>query len=310
MDQQPEKSSLKQLRLFVRLSRPHLLLGGILLYGLGASIARFLGHSIDGSTYAWGQAVVTLLQLMVHYLHEHYNETANLENPNRTLFSGGSGALGAEALPRRVALYAAIACLTLVATLVGIMLASGSIPLIAWLLLAIGFVGAFLYPLPPMRLASSGYGEVVSSVVLAFLVPCFAFSLQAGDLHRLLLMTTTPLIALHFAMMVALELPEYATDTKHGKRTLMVRLGWSTAMRLHDIAILLAIAGLAAAAWAGLPRRVSLGSLIALPLALAQVWQMWRIHNGFPPRWRVLTFGAAGLFALTAYLMLVGFLLS
>lgn len=302
--------SLKQFRLFMRLSRPHLLVGGILIYGLGASIARFLGHPIDGSIYAWGQALVILLQLMVHYLHEYHSETAELENPNRTLFSGGSGALGPEALPRRVALYAAIACLTLVATLVAIMLVRGNIPLIAWLLLGLGFVGAFLYALPPMRLASSGYGEVVSSVVLAFLVPSFAFSLQAGDLHRLLLMTTTPLIAMHFAMTIALALPEYGSDAKHGKRTLMVRLGWSAAMRLHDIAILLAIAGLAAAAWGGLPRRVSLGSLIALPLAVAQIWQMWRIRNGFPPRWRVLTSGAAGLFALTAYLMLVGFLLS
>jgi hypothetical protein len=50
--------------------------------------------------------------------------------------------------------------------------------------------------------------------------------------------------------------------------------------------------------------------LIALPLALAQIWQMGRIREGYPPRWQLFTFSATGLFALTAYLQMLGYLLS
>jgi len=146
--------------------------------------------------------------------------------------------------------------------------------------------------------------------VMAGLIPTFCFALQTGELHRLLLMTTTPLVALHFATMIALELPNYASNIKWDKRTLMVRLGWVTAMRLHDLAILFAIVSFTVASFNGLPRRVTIGALIALPLAAAQIWQMDRIRRGYPARWRTLTNGALGLFGLTAYLELIGYLLS
>jgi 1,4-dihydroxy-2-naphthoate octaprenyltransferase len=123
-------------------------------------------------------------------------------------------------------------------------------------------------------------------------------------------MSTTPLVALHFAMMIAFEFPDYASDARQEKRTLMVRLGWEMAMRLHNFAILFAIASFVIAFLSGMPRRVVLGSLIALPLAAAQIWQMDRIRRGFAPRWNLLTLNALGLFALTAYLELIGFVLS
>ena len=81
-------------------------------------------------------------------------------------------------------------------------------------------------------------------------------------------------------------------------------------MRLHDAAIAIAGVSLVVAYLNGLPPRVVLGSLIALPLALAQLWQFERIRRGYPTRWLTLTLGAIGLFALTAYLTLVGFILS
>jgi len=142
------------------------------------------------------------------------------------------------------------------------------------------------------------------------ILPTFSFTLQTGELHRLMLMSTTPLVALHFAMMISFELPEYARNVKLEKRTLMIRLGWATAMRIHDLAIFFAIASFLVAFINGLPRRVALGALIALPLAVIQVWHMERIRRGFPARLRNLTIAALGLFGLTIYLELIGYLLS
>jgi hypothetical protein len=79
-------------------------------------------------------------------------------------------------------------------------------------------------------------------------------------------------------------------------------------MRLHDFAILFAIGSVAIAYALGFPWRVALGSTIALPLALAQMWQFSRIRRGFPTNWRTITYSALALFAMTAYLQIVGYL--
>jgi 1,4-dihydroxy-2-naphthoate octaprenyltransferase len=299
---------MRNLQLFFKLSRPVFLLGGALLFGLGAAIASYMGYPVDTGLYFIGQAIISLIQLMTQYLNEYYGAKADQDNSNRTLFSGGSGVLGQDGLPRQVALYAATTCVALVGTLISISVFHQLIPLTAWLILILICIGAYFYNAPPIRLISSGYGEITTSILVAFLLPSFSFALQAGKLDRLLLISTIPLIALHFAMMIVLQLPDYASDMKYEKKTLMVRLGWSMTMRLHDIAILLAIGSLSAAYLNGLPQRVALGSVIVLPLALAQIWQMDRIRRGFPARWQILTLSAVGLFSLAAYLQLIGYL--
>ena len=169
------------------------------------------------------------------------------------------------------ALFAAIGCLTLAASLASLLLVEGRASLIAWIVLLLGFLGAFSYNAPPLSLISTGYGEVVSSIVVAGLVPTFAFALQAGRLERLLLLTLAPLVALHFAMLLAFELPDFGSDAEGGKRTLTVRLGCMTAMRLHDLAIITAAIALVAAIASGVPTRVGLGALRAPKRNLAGV---------------------------------------
>ena len=304
------KITWRQLRLFFQLSRPLFLLGGILLYALGAAIAAYLGFQIVASIYLLGQIIVTSIQLMTQYLNEYYDTTNDEENENRTPFTGGSGAIGPDKLSRDTALYSAAAAITIAATASVVLLVAGERSIVSWLIILIAFAGAFFYSSPPLKLSNSGYGELTTSFIVAGFVPALAFTLQTDELHKLVIMSTMPLIALHFAMMLAFELPDYASDLKNNKRTLMIRAGWKTGMRLHDAAIAIAGVSLVMAYLNGLPPRVVLGSLIALPLALAQLWQFERIRRGYPTRWLTLTLGAIGLFALTAYLTLVGFILS
>lgn len=296
--------------MFIRLSRPQFLLGGFLLYGLGAGIASFLGHRSSPGTYIAGQLIVTLIQLMTHYLNEYYDSEGDLQNERRTLFTGGSGATGPGGLPRRTALYAAVISVGLAATTASALLVTGELSLVAALVLLLGFFGAFFYNAPPARLITSGYGELTTALVVSGLVPTFAFALQTGELHRLLLMTTAPLIGLNFAMIIAFEIPDFASDAKTDKRTLMVRLGWRAAMNWHDVALLFALVSLAMAYFFGLPRRVAMGSLIAVPLAVAQIWQVRRLRQGYPARYPTLVYTSVALFTITAYLELAGYLLS
>lgn len=289
--------------LFIKLSRPFFLLGAALLYALGAGVAKYLGKPIDWDVYILGQLWGTTLQLATHYLNEYYDASADSDNPNRTLFSGGSGALGGGGLPRQTALWAGVTSLAVCASLtVVIFQAVGfSAPLLVLMLLI--FLGAILYVLPPVRLAGSGYGEITTAVLASNLVPIFAFVLQTQEVHRLLTLSTLPLTFLHLSMMLAFELPDYGTDLKFAKKTMMVRLGWEAGMRIHNLAIMGGFLLLAAGLFVGLPPRIGLPGLLTLPLGLFLIWYMNRIGDGMKPNWNLLTFMAIALYGLTAYLI-------
>ncbi len=298
---------MRTLRLFVQLSRPLFLLGAALLYALGAGIARYLGAELDWGAYLLGQAWVTALQLSAHYLNEYFDGPGDEHNANRTPFSGGSGALGPGKLPRAVALWAGVACLAAGASLAVLLIEQARSAPAALLIMSLIFVGAVAYSVPPARLAASGYGELTTSLIVANLVPALAYLLQADELHRLLAMATFPLTTLHLAMMLAFELPDYASDLKYGKRTLMVRAGWQRGMLLHNILALSGFVLLGLAAVMGLPLPIALPTFFVLPVGLLQVWQMVRIEQGSRPNWILLTLAGVTSFGLTAYLLVFGF---
>ena len=169
------------------------------------------------------------------------------------------------------------------------------------------FLGAFFYSTPPLRLEASGYGELVTGVIIGFLVPALAFVLQEGELHRLVAMVGFPLVASQMAMLMAFSLPDYLTDLKHEKRTLMVRLGWQNGMLMHNVLILVGYL-LVVIAWTfNLPNFAAIAGLLSLPVGLFQVWQMRRIADGAPVNWSALTIGAVAQFVLMAYFLAFAF---
>lgn len=289
------------------MARPHFLLGGILLFALGAGIARFLGTPIEWGAYLVGQAWVTLIQLSTHFLNEYFNAAADIENKNRTPFSGGSGSIGPGKLPRAAALWGAIACLTAAASFTVVLMQQTSFNPTVVLVMVLIFLGAFFYAVPPISLESSGYGELTTSFLVASLVPALGLLLQFGDLHRLLAMSTIPLTLLHLAMLLAFELPDYANDLKYEKRTMLVRLGWEKGMRLHNFSVVLAYFFLAVAILWGMPIAVGGPALLTLPLGAIQVWYMTRIASGAKPNWTALTLSGIATFAVTAYLFTFSF---
>lgn len=308
MSEQPaQKKGLQNLRWFIQLSRPLFLLGLMLVYALGVGIARYLGATINWSAYWLGQAWVTLLQLSVHYFNEYFNAPADLENPNRTFLTGGSNALAPGRLPRRVALIAAMACLAFLASLTVLIIAQLSPAPAAYLIMGLAFLGAFFYSVPPVRLEASGYGELTTSVLVAFLVPAYAFILQTGAMHRLVAMSAFPLTAAHLAMLLAFTLPDYLTDLKHGKHTLIIRLGWQNGMLLHNALILTVFLLLLIARAFGFPGFAALAGFFSIPVGGFQIWQMRAIANGAKPNWNALTIGALAFFGVLVYLLTFAF---
>jgi 4-hydroxybenzoate polyprenyltransferase len=110
---------------FVRLGRPHFLVGGFLLYGLGAAVAVTGGSAFDLRRYILGQAGITVVQLMTHYANDYFDLAADLANATPTRWSGGSRVLPSGALPAGLALWTAVVLAVLGLVLCGLLGGSG-----------------------------------------------------------------------------------------------------------------------------------------------------------------------------------------
>jgi 1,4-dihydroxy-2-naphthoate octaprenyltransferase len=295
---------------FVRLGRPLFLLGGFLLYGLGAAVALAQGRTINPSVYLLGQAVCTAFHLMTHYANDYFDYDADRANATPTRWSGGSRVLTRGELPRWIALAGALALAAggIATTIVLAVRHPG--PLLIPIAMAI-LVFSWLYSAPPLRLHSTGLGELDVALVMTTLAPFFAFYLQAPDLLglRTLLLAILPLCCLQFAMILAVEVPDAMGDSMVGKRTLAVRLGRPRVVRLYATVVVLAYAALPVLVAAGLPLVVALVTALLAPLA---AWRIWCVRGSWalrPENWEGFTFWAAALLVLTAAAEIAGFLL-
>ncbi len=300
---------MKNLRLFIQLSRPFYVLSAILLYLLGISIAHYLNGQTDWTALILGLVWIVLVLLSCQYLNEYF-EVPVVDNPptwKHTPFSGPTGAIGTGRLPRQFALWAGLTCLAVAASFTVLILQSIGFGSAVLLLIAIFLIGELLSALPPLRLVSSGYGELITSILTAGVIPALAFTMQGHDFHRLLIMVAFPLTTLSIAMLLAVELPDYASDLKQGKRPLLVRIGWQRGMLLHNLLILLSYVILGIAFALGLPFRIGWPVVFVLPIAIFQIWLMNRIADGAKPNWSLLILIAVSSYALTAYILTYAF---
>lgn len=203
---------------FLALARPHFLLGGGLLYAIGA-----VGAGVGSvSAYLIGQLAITASQVTAHFVNEFADADADALVVNRTWFSGGSGVLVAPDVDRAIALRAAFVT-------TGVALTAATVLALDHTLAATIAAGTLLiswgYSMPPVRLLDTGWGEAATTVVTTVAVPLVGALAQPGPIDSNLWWVISVLFALHMAMIIAFEIPDLETDLAAGKTVLAVRLG-------------------------------------------------------------------------------------
>ncbi|TLM99920.1 prenyltransferase, partial [bacterium] len=247
-----------------------------------------------------GQACVLLLVVSGAFLSEYFSM---LEHPMLGR-AGNSSRTPEEFLRLRNGLVqAAAVAMTVGAALTVVLFGRGVGNPTVVIFLGAAFLLAFFYAVPPLRLAKSGYGELVTALFLAGVTPALAYALQTGETHRLSLLLTFPLTAMFIAMTLATELESYSSDLKAGRQTLMVAVGWQRGMNLHNLMVLLSYFLIGLAAALRLPWSLAWPMLITAPVGLFQIWQMWQINNGQKPRWRLLRITALASMGMMVYLI-------
>lgn len=296
-------SFLNRLWSFIRLTRVIFLLGGFLLYALGAALAVRNGIKIDWSLYLLGQVVVTSIQLMAQYLNVYYDrEVDNLSTANRTWFSGGSGILSNGIISPTSVLTAARNC-GVFALFAGIFSSLHSIWMIPIILFSL--FGSWFYSSPPLSLMSSGWGELSTSIIVTLLVPMAGYSIQGSFPKGEFWLMWFPLFLVHFAMLIAFEIPDQGVDQLVGKKTLTVRIGLKGAAYLSDALIGCAfLIVIILMSYSNYPGK---WMLWVAPLA---IFQLGLVHgivlSPTRPRLFLLTTVALSIFVLMASLSLFG----
>jgi len=292
---------------FLRLTRPVFLAGGALLYALGAALTATAGYPISWGRYALGQMMLTSIQLTTHYANEYFDlEGDRIVGASRTWFSGGSGVLADGRLSPRVAWIAARGC--------GL-IAAATIAVTLWIEPPASAIGAvalmcgWFYSAPPLRLEASGFGEIVTALLVGFLSPLSAIVMQRGPIDARWVAIALPLMLINIAMVLTFEFPDFDADRQTGKRTLVVRLGQSRSAQLHNLLLASAfgVTWLAVAVgW--IEARIAAWVLIGLPLAAWQVFYVARRSTRDRRGDWLLTAGGIALFALTSTSFLAGLL--
>jgi 1,4-dihydroxy-2-naphthoate polyprenyltransferase len=188
------------------------------MYGLGVASSG----GVNIGVYMLGQLMVTSAQITAHYVNEYADVEVDRIVANRTFFSGGSGVLVAGEISPSLALGAARATsLITVLTSIGV----AFIDPIAALLGLVALFVSWAYSMPPVRLLDTGWGELVTSLVVVGVVPLIGAFLTGSVPGPELWKAISILIPVHVAMMLVFEIPDAMTDRQAGKTVLAVRWG-------------------------------------------------------------------------------------
>ncbi len=191
-------------------------------YTLGALLAP----EFSWLHYALGYAILFFLEMATVWSNEVHDFESDRNNRHFSPFNGGSrvlvdGALSSRQLNRGALLTTLLALLgafTLLTTVVN--------PLTTTILLALLFVMALGYTLPPLRLSYRGLGELDVAATHSIMVLLCGAVFQGAAWHEpVLWLLALPLFLSVFAAITLAGIPDLEADQGAGKRTLAVRLG-------------------------------------------------------------------------------------
>jgi len=260
-----------RIRAWLALSRPPFHSVGLLPFILGIVLAWRMENSFRLEASAWGALGVVAVMLMTYFAGEYwdYAEDSLSASLGTSRFAGGSGVLQRGLLPRRAALLASLASLTL-ACCIGATLQWGyrtgafTIPLGA-----LGILGGFFYSSKPLRWVSRGWGELWIAFCYGWLPVAVGFYLQSARIVGLIHWVAVPIGLTIFNVILLNEFPDYPADLQAGKSNLTVRIGRERAAVVYAVASLGSWAALAASLTRGVPSMAGWVYVPVLALSLA-----------------------------------------
>ncbi len=240
---------------------------------LPAALGAIVAWAYAGSFSLWAFALVVVVVTLNHFAlnmtddyYDYKHSVDSAEGSRKNPYSGGSGTLtSGEIAPRQM--RAAFFALYLVTCAAGILLTVTR----GWPVFLFGVFGvlsAYFYTAPPIRYAYRGFGELSQLLNFSLVIGLGSYFVQARSLSWEPVLATLPLGFMMFSMITVNEIPDADEDSSGGKKTLVVRFGRKTGVRLYGLGLLLAYAVILVTPLAGFSGFWIYGGLLTLPLAL------------------------------------------
>ena len=256
----------------MRLGRPKFLVYSTLLFSLGVAVAVREGAPITPGWWVAGQFLVWCIHLTTHYCNEFFDFDADKANTAPTRWTGGSRVLVEGHLPPIASLAAAFVLLFAgLAVVIAIPSTGARVTALAAIAMA------WFYTAPPLRLNYRGLGETVVAAVLNLCAPLLAYQISTDHAPWLLLAIVFPTFMAQQLRMMVMNLADYDGDRSIGKRTLAITFGRRGTVRAFAAGQVVVYAVIAASAFLGMPRAVTVAMLLTAPVAL---WQALRLLRG------------------------------
>ncbi len=141
----------------------------------------------------------------------------------------------------------------------------------------IGVISSYFYVGPPFRFAYRGIGELIVGINFGPIMTLGAYYVQAGSLAWEPLLASIPVGLLIAAVLWINEFPDMDADGAVGKRTLVLRLGYSRSIGVYvgmvvaAYLLLIVYALLAVFSLIPITSLASLIALLSLPFALKAI---------------------------------------
>ncbi len=249
------------------MSRPLVMTSNILAWLLGVAIASGGGYGLEINGVILSFITTVMVSASIHYANEFADyETDALTT--RTLYSGGSGVLPSGLVPRSLAMKAAWVSLFIGLFVQFLAISNGVHPWSALTLLLLGWIGGWMYSLPPLRLAWRGWGEVENALLGSNLLPLYSFVTASGGYDIKVSLACLPVTLIAFTNLLAVTWPDRSSDELVGKLTLATRWTPRRLRRVYKIAVIASFTSLFLLEGWILPKEIIYSSLLSLPLLI------------------------------------------
>lgn len=266
----------------------------IVSYSVGGGLVSYLGKPIIGGIFWLGLAIVLLFNLSSDFLIGYYKIQLDYQNNRQKEIINLKNSF----------LILSLCSLTIGAVITVLLIAKSVLGYGLWVFLGLYFVILVCNSFPPFNFFIRGYGELLITLSVIGLSPLFSYFLQTGELHPTLLLITFPASFLLLAFFLAQSLENYYENVNQKKNNLMTILGWKNGMKYHNYFLLFAYFLYGVSTLFGLSFILYLPAIASLPIAGMQFWEMWRIGEGYKPRWKLLRLSSLGSISVLAYFLL------
>lgn len=221
----------------IKLGRPQFVVGGFLLFCVGALLAVLFNAEFILSKFIFGYTILFTAHLALHYSNDYFDVNTD-QYTSPTPISGGSGILIQNPELQNFSKWFAVTLIGISLTLAIIFLSVYSYSILYFIFVLIGNLIAWFYSAPPIKLSYRRLGEI-ATVLTGILLPGMGYFTLMGTLNLPFFIFSIPMAFLMLFFIDSVEMPDMEGDKLGNKITLIVAKGREFGFKLIAVAAIL-----------------------------------------------------------------------